>query len=173
MMAVAGIRRMAMPLAAALQQYLTNRKIGYDLILHDETPSSTRTARACHVPGDCLAKGVLLRDRRGYLLAVLPSSHQLRLEDLRHELGRGVELADEAELATVFRDCKRGAVPPVGACYGLDVIIDKSLDEQPEIYFEAGDHATLVHVNQEQFAKLVGRACHWRFSIRMAGVAVH
>jgi Ala-tRNA(Pro) deacylase len=173
MMAVGKARRKAMPLAAALQRYLTNHKIGYDLILHDETPSSTRTAEACHVSGDCLAKGVLLRDHGGYLLAVLPTTHRIELEDLRTMLGHGVELAEETEVATVFKDCQRGAVPPIGACYGLDTIVDDSLEEQPDIYFEAGDHATLVHVSREQFAKLVRRAHHGRFSTREAGVAVH
>jgi Ala-tRNA(Pro) deacylase len=172
-MAVASTRRKAMPLAAALQRYLTNRQIGYDLILHDETPSSTRTAEASHVSGDCLAKGVLLRNQGSYLLAVLPTSHHIDLEGLRQVLGHRVELAEEAEVATVFRDCRRGAVPPIGACYGLDMIVDDSLEEQPEVYFEAGDHATLVHVSQEQFGRLVGRARHGRFSTREAGVAVH
>jgi Ala-tRNA(Pro) deacylase len=41
--------------------------------------SSMRTAQACHVPGNCLAKGVLLRDESGYRLAMLPATHYIRM----------------------------------------------------------------------------------------------
>lgn len=85
---------------------------------------------------------MLLRDGGSYRLAVLPASHHLRLTDLKTELGQDIGLAGELEVADVFRDCDPGAVPPVGPCYGLDVIIDTSIDQQPEVYFEGGDHTT-------------------------------
>lgn len=47
-----------------------------------------------------------------------------------------VDLADEGELGRLFRDCAPGAVPPIGECYGLDVIMDDSIQEQPEVYLE-------------------------------------
>ena len=67
-----------MAIAAILQQYL-DQKVIYDVIAHEPTMSSMRTAQACHVPGDCLAKGVLLRDDTGYMLAVLPATHYVRM----------------------------------------------------------------------------------------------
>ena len=82
------------------------------------------------------------------------------------ELGQDIHLASEPEVAEVYRDCDRGAVPPVGPCYGLDVIIDTSIDQQPELYFEAGDHATLVHVTGGEFARLNPQAKHGSFSAR-------
>src|SRR5215211_2134456 len=98
----AAARRDAMSLAPTLQQYLTNQQIAYDVIPHDETPSSTRTAEVCHVSGDCLAKGVLLRDQRGYLLAILPASHHIRLSDLQDALSPNIELAQETEVEAWF-----------------------------------------------------------------------
>jgi Ala-tRNA(Pro) deacylase len=162
-----------MALSPNLQQFLLKQQITYELIAHEETLSASRTAEACHISGDRLAKGVLLRSRAGYLLAVLPASHAIRLEDLQDQLGPDVDVAEEAEVGKLFSDCKLGAVPPVGACYGLDMIVDESLVAQPEVYFEAGDHATLVHMDQDQFRKLVGRTRHRRFSVRQASVSVH
>jgi Ala-tRNA(Pro) deacylase len=46
----------------------------------------------------------------------------------------------------------------------LDTISDDSLREKPEIYLEAGDHQTLVHLDGAQFAKLIAGARHGRFS---------
>jgi Ala-tRNA(Pro) deacylase len=106
----------------------------------------------------------VLNDGGRYTLAVLPASHHLRLSDLRTALGQEVHLASEPEAADVFRDCALGAAPAVGACYGLDVIIDSSVDQQQVLYFEGGDHATLVHVNGAEFARLNPGAQHGSFS---------
>ena len=49
-------------------------------------------------------------------------------------------------------------------CYGLDIIVDDSIEAQPEIYMEAGDHETLLHMGHAQFARLTANAPHGRFS---------
>jgi Ala-tRNA(Pro) deacylase len=148
-----------MTVAPTLQKYL-DQTITYDLVPHDPTMSSTRTAEACHVPGDRLAKAVVLRRDSGYIMAILPASRHLHLPALRMQLGHRVDLANEDEIAKLFTDCERGAVPPVGECYGLDVIVDDSIDSQREVYLEGGDHATLIRLGGEQFARLTANA--WR-----------
>ncbi len=152
-----------MSLAPTLARYL-DQTITYDTLFHEPTMSSTRTAEACHIPGDCLAKAVLLRHNGDYLLAVLPASHRIDLLELREAIGEDVNMAGESEIDALFEDCVHGAVPPVGDCYGLDMLVDESIDRQPEIYFEGGDHVTLVHLTQSQFAQLTAYARHDRFS---------
>jgi Ala-tRNA(Pro) deacylase len=98
------------------------------------------------------------------MLAVMPASHHLRLAELRTKLGDNVDMADETEISQLFRDCAHGAVPAVGKCYGLDIIVDDSIEAQPEIYMEAGDHQTLLHLTHSQFARLTANAPHARFS---------
>jgi Ala-tRNA(Pro) deacylase len=155
-----------MPIAQTLKKYLTKKRVKYDVIAHELTNSSMRTAEACHIPGDRLAKAVLLRDEMGYAIAVLPASRHIRLSDLKRQFGDDVRLASEREIAELFQDCARGAIPALGECYGLDTVIDASIEDQPEIYIEGGDHATLVHMSQEQFAGLTSNAQHGRFSTR-------
>ena len=153
-----------MSIAPTLQQYLTAENIEYDVIPHDPTMSSTRTAEACRISGDRLAKGIVLRCNAGYMLAVLPASHQLRLSDLRGQLGDNVEMAEEPEIDALFPDCAHGAVPALGHCYALPLVVDDSIEAQPEIYMEAGDHETLLHMSHAQFARLMENARHGRFS---------
>ena len=57
-----------------------------------------------------------------------------------------------------------GAVPAIGKCYGLDLIVDDSINAPPDIYMEAGDHQTLLHLSQAQFARLTANEMHGRFS---------
>ena len=153
-----------MAIALTLERYLDAKHVSYDVIEHVPTHSSLETAAACRIPGDRLAKAVLLRDEVGYALAVLPASHHISLAELRRQFGDDVNLASEREIEDLFEDCERGAVPAVGECYGLDMVVDDSIEQQPEIYFEGGDHETLVHMSRRQFAGLTAAARHGSFS---------
>ena len=154
-----------MAIAQTFQKYLASKNLKYDIVAHVATKSSMRTAEVCHIPGDRLAKAVVLRDELGYVLAILPASHHLRLEDLKTQLGLDVELASEYEIEELFDDCVPGAIPPAGECYGLDTVVDDSIEEQPEVYLEGGDHETLVRMSQAQFAALTATARHGTFSV--------
>jgi hypothetical protein len=63
-----------------------------------------------------------------------------------------------------FPDCAVGALPPAGAAYGLEVLLDESLAGQPEVYFEAGDHTRLIGLSGAGFRKLLADARHGRFN---------
>jgi Ala-tRNA(Pro) deacylase len=153
-----------MAIALTLERYLDAKNVKYDVIAHAPTKSSLETAETCRIPGERLAKAVLLRDEVGYALAILPASHHIRLAELRRQFGDDVALASEYEVEDLFEDCVCGAIPAVGECYGLDMVVDDSLEAQPEVYFEGGDHATLVHMSRAQFAKMISAARHGSFS---------
>lgn len=153
-----------MAISLALLEYLEWAGVDYDVVSHSPTNNSMRTAEAAHVPGDRLAKGVILKDNDGYLMAVVPSTHRVQLGKLQKQLHRQLGLATEEEVASLFDDCESGAVPPVGEAFGYDVVIDDSLYSCPDIYFEAGDHKKLVHLNGQDFKGMMTNAPHGRFS---------
>jgi Ala-tRNA(Pro) deacylase len=62
----------------------------------------------------------------------------------------------ESELGSLFADCEIGALPAIGPAYGMETFIDDTIAEQPDIYFEAGDHEQLIHVSAEAFETLMG-----------------
>src|SRR3989442_9817379 len=124
-----------MAIAQTLQRYL-DQHVTYEVIPHEPTSSSMRTAEACHVSGERLAKGVVLRRDGGDILAILPASHHIRLADLRTQLGGDVDLAAEGEIDALFGDCTHGALPPAGDCYGLDVTGDDTIAPQANDYLE-------------------------------------
>ena len=81
-----------MALAMTLEQYLADRKVAYDVITHRPTTSSSSTAEASHVPGDWLAKAVIVKDGEEFMVAVLPASHHLRIGELARLLDRPLDL---------------------------------------------------------------------------------
>jgi Ala-tRNA(Pro) deacylase len=70
---------------------------------------------------------VVLKGGDGFLVAVLPASRHIKFGELRELLGRDVDMANEEQIETLFVDCEPGAVPPLGAAYGLKVMVDDSL----------------------------------------------
>lgn len=147
-----------MTIAASVRQYLAREGVEYSTITHSRTGDSSHSAQAAHVPGDRVAKCVMLGDDNGYLMAVIPASHRLDLSALRHELNRDLGLATEREIMELFKDCEPGAVPPLGCAYGIDMVLDQSLGDMPDTYFEGGDHESLVHVSGPDFLKLMADA---------------
>lgn len=146
------------------KEYLLDSSVDFDLIEHRRTGSSSQTAQAAHIPGDSLAKAVVLQHDDGYVLAVVPSTHRVELGTLERTLGCKLSIATEAEVGKVFGDCALGAVPPAGPAYDLQTLVDEELDKQSDVYFESGDHRTLVHVTSDGFRRLMSEAQHAQFS---------
>ncbi|MCJ9429534.1 aminoacyl-tRNA deacylase [Kordiimonas marina] len=149
-----------MTVARTLQHYLDDRGIPYDVMPHRREVTATRIAEAAHIPGKAMAKSVLLTTDHGYLLAVVPASRRVDLSRISHRLDERLGLASEAEAETMFVDCDRGAIPAPGHAYGMRVIVDDRLGTLDDVYFEAGDHETLIHVKKPDFERLMARASH-------------
>ena len=45
----------------------------------------------------------------------------------------------------------------------MEVVMDDSLQQCPDIYFEAGDHTDLIHVQGSAFQQLMQHARHGHF----------
>jgi Ala-tRNA(Pro) deacylase len=143
-----------MAIAITLKEYLQNQGVSFDVIEHRRTDSTLDTAEAAHIPGDRMAKSVLLGDEESYLLAVIPATHRLRMHELKLLTGRKLNLISEDELQQAFADCETGALPPTGLPYGIETLVDASLLTQPELYFESGDHGKLIHISIDKFREL-------------------
>ena len=117
-------------------------------------------ARASSISEDNLAKGVLMRREDGYLLAIVPASCRVEVKALADWLKEPIVLASETEASTIFGDCELGCVPPVAGAYDLMAVVDDSLEGLNDIYFEGGDHCTLVHLTGRNFHRLMSDVPH-------------
>lgn len=156
-----------MSIAPRLKWYLDACGVRYDLLPHPHSSTSWETAVRAHVPAERLAKAVLLEDELGYVMAIVPASHRVDVERLSAQLNRDLALAREREIDTLFHDCARGAMPPVGGPYRVPTVYDDALARCPDIYFEAGDHEDVVHVPGVDFLRLLEGSLHGSFSRRL------
>jgi Ala-tRNA(Pro) deacylase len=153
-----------MSIPSRLSSYLEQRGAHYEVLAHAPSHSSAETARAGRVQPHQLAKPVILEDDAGCLMAVVPADRMVVLGHLASLLGRKeLHLADEDRIATLFDDCQRGAVPPVGMAWGIETIVDEELDAIPTVYMEGGDHVRLLRMSRDEFHALMGPARHGNF----------
>jgi Ala-tRNA(Pro) deacylase len=135
-----------------LDDFLNNRHVHFEKLPHRRTYTANRMAQALHVKGREVAKTVLLRTESGHMLAVLPASHHIDLEQLRIDLGdERVAIAAEEEMDSLFPDCERGAMPPFGSLYHLSTLMDESLAEDENIVFEGSDHEQAIRMSLHDY----------------------
>ncbi len=154
-----------MPLSKNLTRYLTQQQVNYDTVTHSRSTSAMQSAIASHINSTQVAKAVVVHDPvDNYLMAVIPAGRRLHLKALEDIVDTPLKLATEDELKQHFQDCENGAIPAIGPAYNMEMIWDDQFLGNKDIYFEAGDHQTLVHVSGEDFQQLAGDATHDRIS---------
>lgn len=116
------------------------------------------------MPGDLLAKTVVVEDGEGAVGVVVPSTRHVDLGAVREQLGRQCGLATEQRIERIFDDCETGSIPAVPQAFGLDVLVDESLKGLDEVYFQAGAHTELAHLAGEDFEILMGDASTGSFT---------
>lgn len=147
-----------MTIAARLQNYIARHDVAWNAVAHWPSTCCMDAAHRAQVAPDRVAKAVLLEDDYGYVIAVIPADRRLDLDDVRAAMERDLRLADEGEIASLFPDCEPGALPPIGEAYGIATVWDPALGDKPEVYFEGGDHVTLVHMTGTAFSALMNGA---------------
>ena len=130
-----------------LDEYLTSQHVPFRRMPHRPVYTASQVAQSLHVPGQEMAKTVLLRTGSGYLLAVLPATRRVDLDRLRRELNEDrLELATEGDMERLFPDCERGAMPPFGSLYRLPTVVDEMITADEEIVFEGQNHEEAIRM---------------------------
>ncbi len=139
-----------------LKQFLDSHDVKYVSISHSPAYSAQTIAESAHIPGKELAKTVIVKIDDRFAMAVLPASFRVHLGHLKVEVSAShVELATETEVENLFPDCEKGAMPPFGNLYDMDVYVAEQLTEDEEIAFSAGSHTELVRMSYKDFDRLV------------------
>ena len=138
-----------------VQDYLARRGIPWDPLAHEASRCALDAAHLAHVDPGQVAKAVVLETPETFLMAVVPADHRVDLDALSRDLDEPVVVASERALDPLLPDCSPGAVPPLGDAYGLRMLWDPALGDRGDVYFEGGDHRTLVHLDGPYFAELM------------------
>ena len=137
-------------------EFLDDAGVQYDLSEHKPTFSAQQMAAAEHEPGRYVAKPVIVKADGEVVMCVLPACYKVDLDALKSQLGaRAVELVSEKDISVMFEDCELGAEPPFGNLYDMSTVIDKSLEKDDHIVFQAGTHKSAIRMSMADYRRLV------------------
>jgi len=149
--------------------FLDEHHTRYVVISHSKAYTAQGIAAIAHIPGQELAKTVIVKLDGALGMAVPPASYQVDLLALKKAVGvKDASLASEREFKQHFPDCETGAMPPFGNLYAIPVYVDETLTHDTEIAFNAGTHLELIRMSCGDFERLV-KPSVLRFSTRHNG----
>ena len=148
-----------------IRDYLTERRIDFERLPHAPAYSAQKRAKYLGLPGEQVVKSVLLSGPRGYLLAILPSTHRVDVRALVKQVGGPIHLAQDREIAAMFPDCEWGVVPPFGAYYGITTLLEDGIASETQIVLETHSQFEAVRMLCRDFERVerpqrLSFACH-------------
>jgi len=137
-------------------KFLKKSGVKYEVTKHKPAFSAQEMAAVEHEPGKYVAKPVIVKADGKYVMCVLSACYKIDMRALKKQLGaKKVSLAEEKDMGKLFDDCDLGAEPPFGNLYDLPTIIDKALEKDDHITFQAGSHEKAIRMSMDDYRKLV------------------
>ena len=137
-------------------KFLKKSGVKYKVSKHKTAYTAQEMAAVEHEPGQYVAKPVVVKADKEYVMCVLPACYNIDFKALKKQLkAKSVKLAKEKEIEKLFEDCEVGAEPPFGNLYELRTVMDKSLEQDDHIMFKDGTHEKAVQMSMADYRKLV------------------
>ncbi len=153
-----------MPVAVKLGQFLSRQNIFVREIHHERVNSLMSAVNQARVSAEVTLKSELLVDIKGAVMAILPFPATLDINAVNQVMGRNFQALTLAQSDRLYTDCETGAHPPVGAAYGVPVIVEESLFDQDLFYIQSGCNTTLLQMDGRAFRSSIAGAVKGRIS---------
>jgi Ala-tRNA(Pro) deacylase len=141
---------------AKLLAYLRAEGVEFRLSHHDPVTTSAEAAAVRGAELRSGAKAMLVKGKAGLVLAVLAADRKVDWKLLAPLVGgKGARFANDDELLGAT-GLSKGAVPPVGAIFGLRTIYDESLLGVETVNFNAGSHTDSVSMRRDDLIRIGG-----------------
>lgn len=135
--------------------YLEEKRVNFDVIFHPRRYTALETAEAEHVGGYDVAKVVMVKAGGRDTMFVIPANRRLSPLKVGFELGtQDVGIEEERDFASLFPNCEKGAMPPIGPMYGIPCYVDVELVANKDIVFNAGSHEESVKMAMKDYLML-------------------
>ena len=141
---------------------LERARVAHEIVEHSPTFSALQEAAAARAELRYTVKTLVLHDRAGLRLAVLPADRRLDLDKARRLLEgtRHLRLATEREIVASFPDFDAGALPPL---LPIPVVVDVQLLFRQIVLCSGGDNRHSIRLDPRELIRLaeprVGDIC--------------
>lgn len=144
-----------MAISPKLKNYLEQEKVGFEVLPHPLVYTASETAGTQHIPGKQMVKVVIVKSGETFLMCLLTAVQFVDFDKVGACTGLPeLQLAKEQEIVKIFPDYPLGAEPPFGHLYGLKVIMDRQVETNHDITFNAGTHTDIIKMKLKDFLVL-------------------
>lgn len=137
----------------AIIRLLDEAHIAYEKFDHEPVHTSEEAAAVRGVSMSQAAKALLFKTKEGnFVLVVLPGDKRAdsrKLKDYLHT--KAIRFATPEEVEAQM-GCKIGACYPLGVVAGLRTLVDQSLGQNQEIFFNPGRHDVSIKMRYTDYA---------------------
>ncbi|HOW74745.1 MAG TPA: HDOD domain-containing protein [Candidatus Competibacteraceae bacterium] len=158
-----------MNLPDVVRFHLDQHGFPYRLIDCPSVESLDQAAAKLDIPPRQIVRTVLLRDRAGLVMAILPCSYILDFSILCQALQRDLDPLYGIETHHFFEQygCQTGCHPPLPGAFAIPALADASLvaDEDAEVYFDGGNGDVLVSMRAVDFRQVLATARWGHFAV--------
>lgn len=139
-----------------IRKTLQARGVRFEERHHPEAYTAQEVAQYEHVSGHHVAKVVVVIADGRPVEVFLPASRKVRMDQVQKVLNaKDVRLASEEEIEKIFTDCEVGALPALRHWKDVQVLMDRSLQVDGDILFQAGTHTDAIQMNYQEWYELV------------------
>jgi Ala-tRNA(Pro) deacylase len=146
------------PADPGLLEWLARHDVEYEVHQHAQAFTALSVAKAEGVDPHTVAKVVAVTSQEGHrVLVILETTDRLDLRKAARALHvDSVRLLTEGELGALAPTCEIGAMPAVGALFGVDMVADHAVHDDRDISFNAGSHRSSVRVERAGWERATG-----------------
>jgi len=142
-----------MPIPKKVLNHLEKNKIAHKLIKHKKVYTAYDAAQTLKTKLGNIAKTLVVKADKNYILAVLPASRSLDFQKLKKILkAKKVEIAKENVMQKIFK-VKPGAITSFGEIYKIPVYLDKLLLKSKKVIAGAGTYRDSFEMTAKNFLK--------------------
>ncbi len=143
-----------MPIPKKIINYLDKNKVKYEVVEHRKVFTAYDAAQTLHVKVSQIAKNLLIKAGKTYILAILPADRNLDFSKLGQVIGAAkVSLPKEGVMQKLFK-VKPGALPAFGGVYKIPVFLDKTLLKEKKLIFSSGSFTESIKMSLSAYKKL-------------------
>jgi len=159
-----------MILAASIKKLLDGNMIAYQVLQHKRVERLGNAAQLLKCDPDKILTAQVLEDHLGKLLVVYRLSTKIDLNKLQRLLNRTLTVVATTKVNRLFNDCDAGCWPPIGQAYGLEMVIDKSINKYSSLFFSSGSNTSMVQIQTNDYLLLNSRAKILDFSEALSAI---
>jgi Ala-tRNA(Pro) deacylase len=136
-----------------IQKTLEENNAHYEIMSHKPVRTSQEAADARGTKLEQGVKALLLKTKRGFIIALTASNTKIDLKKLTNILKSDMRLATAQEVLQET-DCEIGAVPPFGF-KKIDTYMDNSVLKNEDVAFNAGLHDRSIKMKKDDLVRIV------------------